>query len=267
MMQARWMRRRNENGEIEKFYPITHKDAVVGLENLDNTADIDKPISNATQDALDKKVENTTTINGMALTQNITLNAEDVGAEEAGAVNIHNESENAHNDIRELISKLSEQVNNFLDVDDTTKDQLSEVLALIQDNADIIEAITTGKVNVSDIVNDLETNDSSKVLSAAQGAALKALIDALQESLNTVSWNDLQDRPFGELAQYTVEVEELTINCDTADGNGYYATIENEYEQVDLLLNSDPDSKAFLFDGTMYDVKTNVASYGNQQYI
>lgn len=102
------------------------------------------------------------------------------------AVSTHNTSNSAHNDIRLLISDLTTKVNNFLDVDDTTTDQLSELIALIQANANDIESITSGKVNVTDIINNLTTNSSNKVLSAAQGVVLKGLIDALDTNkLNT----------------------------------------------------------------------------------
>ena len=105
-------------------------------------------------------------------------------AEKSGSVNTHNTSTSAHNDIRKLISNLSTKVNNFLDVDNTTTDQLSELIALINENKTDIESITSGKVNVSDIVNNLTTNVSNKPLSAAQGVAIKSLIDALQTAVN-----------------------------------------------------------------------------------
>ena len=98
----------------------------------------------------------------------------------SSSVSAHDTSVVAHNDIRILITELTTKLNNFLDVDDTTTDQLSELIALIQDNATDIEAITSGKVNVSDIVNNLTTNVDNKPLSAAQGVAIKSLIDDLQ---------------------------------------------------------------------------------------
>lgn len=276
-MQARWMKRRNENGDKEKFYPITHKSAVIGIENIDNTSDMDKPISIAVQTVLDEKVAITRKINNYPLLEDINLTASDVGAdpfgtassltevlqedivilgdevndhiadndihfssierikltnveenannyqhplsginggtyksvtvdenghvtsgtnpttlaefgitdaEEKGTVNTHNIAEDSHNDIRLLISELSTQVNSFLDVDDDTKDQLSEVITLIENNSDLIDGITTSKVNVDDIVDDLATNVSKKPLSASQGVAIKVLIDALQGSLD-----------------------------------------------------------------------------------
>lgn len=98
----------------------------------------------------------------------------------SSTVSAHNTSTAAHNDIRILIAELTTKLNNFLDVDDTTTDQLSELISLIQDNAEDIEEITSGKVNVSDIVNNLTTNVDNKPLSAAQGVAIKSLIDDLQ---------------------------------------------------------------------------------------
>lgn len=51
----------------------------VGLGNVDNTADADKPVSTAQQAALDKKVDKTTTVNGHALSGNVTVTKADVG--------------------------------------------------------------------------------------------------------------------------------------------------------------------------------------------
>lgn len=51
----------------------------VGLGNVDNTSDQDKPISIAQQEALDTKVDKATTVNGYDLGANIVLGKEDVG--------------------------------------------------------------------------------------------------------------------------------------------------------------------------------------------
>ena len=91
----------------------------------------------------------------------------------------HNTSTMAHSDIRGLINKLTEELNSLLDVDDTTIEQLSEMVGIINENKDVLESLTTNKVNVTDIINDLVTNEPTKPLSAAQGVVLKALIDAI----------------------------------------------------------------------------------------
>ena len=112
-----------------------------------------------------------------------TPSASDVGADDAGtasgAVAAHNTSGSAHSDLRALIEGLNRRLNALADSDDTTLDQLSEIVAYIKSNKALIDAVTTGKVSVSDIVDNLTTNASGKVLSAAQGVALKAMIDGI----------------------------------------------------------------------------------------
>ena len=46
---------------------------------------------------------------------------------------------------------------------------MSEIVAYIKANKSLIDSVTTNKINVSDIVNNLTTNVTSKPLSAAQG--------------------------------------------------------------------------------------------------
>lgn len=116
-----------------------------------------------------------------------TQTAEQVGADPQGtaasAVAAHNVNNESHPDIRALISDLTTKLNNFLDSDDTTLDELSELITAINENKTTIEQITSGKVNVTDIVNDLVTNVANKPLSAAQGVVLKGLIDEINTAL------------------------------------------------------------------------------------
>ena len=55
--------------------------AMVGLGNADNTSDANKPISTATQTALNLKADKATTVNGYALSGNVTIGKADVGLE------------------------------------------------------------------------------------------------------------------------------------------------------------------------------------------
>ena len=109
--------------------------------------------------------------------------AQQAGADPAGtaasAVSHHNTDATSHNDLRLALQELSDRINVVLDSDDTTLDQMSEVVAYIKSNKSMIDAITTSKVSVADIVDNLTTNASNKPLSAAQGAVIKTLIDAL----------------------------------------------------------------------------------------
>ena len=109
--------------------------------------------------------------------------ASEVGADPSGTassqVAAHNTGTDTHSDIRLLIQGLTERLNTLADSDDTTLDQLSEIVSYIKYNRDLISAITTDKVNVSDVIDNLTTNVTNKPLSAAQGVALKALIDSI----------------------------------------------------------------------------------------
>lgn len=53
--------------------------AQVGLGNVDNTSDANKPVSTAQQAAIDLKVDKTTTVNGHALSANVVVTKSDVG--------------------------------------------------------------------------------------------------------------------------------------------------------------------------------------------
>lgn len=107
-----------------------------------------------------------------------------MGADPAGtaasAVSQHNTDATSHNDLRLALKGLTDRINAALNSDDTTLDQMSEVVAYIKSNKSMIDAITTSKVGVADIVNNLTTNLSNKPLSAAQGVVIKTLIDALR---------------------------------------------------------------------------------------
>ena len=112
----------------------------------------------------------------------------DVGADKSGtaasAVSGHNTSTEAHNDIRLLITALSTRLDALANSDDETLDQMAEVVAYIKSNRNLIEQVTTGKVSVTDIIDNLTTNVSNKPLSAAQGVALKGLIDTARNDLS-----------------------------------------------------------------------------------
>ena len=110
--------------------------------------------------------------------------AEQVGADAKGTasstVSTHNTATDAHNDMRLELKDINDRLNAFFDSDDKTLDELSEIVAYITSNKALIDSITTSKISVEDIINNLTTNVANKPLSAAQGVALKALIDAIK---------------------------------------------------------------------------------------
>lgn len=93
----------------------------------------------------------------------------------------HNVSTVSHEDIRLELKRLADRLNAALNSTDTSLDDLKEIVAYIKSNKTLIDGITSSKVNVTDIVNDLTTNTANVPLSAAQGVVLKLLIDSLEE--------------------------------------------------------------------------------------
>ena len=161
--------------------------------------------------------------------------AQQVGADPAGtaasAVSQHNTDATSHNDLRLALQGLSNRINAALDSDDTTLDQMSEVVAYIKSNKSMIDAITTSKVSVADIVNNLTTNISNKPLSAAQGVVIKTLIDALS--------NDKLD------------ATELTNAVNTALAQ---AKASGEFDGADGAPGKDGTSATHSWNGTVLTI-------------
>lgn len=154
--------------------------------------------------------------------------AYDVKGASTTAVDTHNVATDAHNDIRVLITELTTKLNNFLDVDDTTSDQLSEVLTLIDNNKGTLESLTTSKVNVADIIDNLTTASADKVLSAKQGVAIKELIDALQEAVD------------GKAASvHTHAISDVTNLQTTLDAKATQENLDSHTSNTDIHITSD----------------------------
>ena len=146
-------------------------------------------------------------------------------------ISTHNASTTAHSDIRDLISELSTKVNNFLDVDDTTTDQLSEVLALINNNKGTLESLTSNKVNVSDIVDNLTTASNAKVLSANQGVVLKGLIDALQTAVDNKAAQTSLDSHTSNTTVHITATERTNWNAAKTHADSAHAPSNAEKNQ------------------------------------
>lgn len=190
-------------------------------------------------------------LSGYATKDEIPKTASEVGADASGTaeskVSAHNVSDTAHNDIRLLVQGLTERLNALADSDDETLDQMSEVVAYIKSNKSLIDAITTSKINVSDIIDNLTTNVSNKPLSAAQGVALKALIDAIPktstgieriEKLSTDTAVELEPNKlyiFPEMAELVITLAEPS---DTGIANEYHFVFQSGSTPTALAIPS-----------------------------
>jgi predicted nucleic acid-binding Zn-ribbon protein len=151
---------------------------------LDKKADSSSLNGLAAETYVDEKITTEVANRNSAIDSAKTSAISTAASDATTKVTTHNVATDAHNDIRVLINDLTTQLNNFLDVDDTTKDQLSEVITLIENNKGTLESLTTNKINVTDIINNLTTASANKVLSANQGVEIKKLIDALESELD-----------------------------------------------------------------------------------
>jgi hypothetical protein len=161
-------------------------------------------------------------------------------------VSVHNTATDAHNDIRVLINDLNTKVTNFLDVDDSTTDQLSEVLTLIEDNKGDLESLTTSKVNVSDIIDNLTTASAKKVLSANQGVAIKDLIDGKADATHSHTVSNISDltataTELNYMDGVTSNVQtQLNNKASASDFANYYT--KTQIDNLELITISDIDT-------------------------
>ena len=100
------------------------------------------------------------------------------------AIGSHSTDLATHADIRTSLESLRNKVSILLNSDDVTLDQTKEIVAYIKSNRSLIDAITTSKVSVADIVDNLVTNVAGRPLSAAMGVELKRLYDTIAASLS-----------------------------------------------------------------------------------
>ena len=82
--------------------------------------------------------------------------------------------------LRALIQGLQ----TLLSSDRVDLDTLQEVVDFVEVHQSSLESLGAGKVNVSDIINVLTDASTNKPLSAAQGKALKDLLDTLTEAVD-----------------------------------------------------------------------------------
>lgn len=108
-------------------------------------------------------------------------------------------------DVSKFIGRMDEfkgMVDAFLTGEDNANDvidRLSEIVAAIKANKDLLNTVINGSLKPEDIINDLTTGGVDKVLSAEQGKALKALYYEIHVFANADVLDKIGENKDGEL--------------------------------------------------------------------
>ena len=158
--------------------------AQVGLENVDNTADLDKPISTATQEALDKlksELEGNIDTGNTELTELVnnhisdTNNPHKVNKEQLGLENVDNTS-----DLNKPVSTAQQAAI------DAAKDEVNKTLETHISDKNNPHSVTKAQVGLGNVDN---TADVNKPVSIAQQAAIDKVSSDLTLALQTHTTN------------------------------------------------------------------------------
>lgn len=145
----------------------------------------------------------------------------------------HNSSLTAHNDVRDLISGLTIRLNALADSDDTTLDQLSEIIAYIKNNKSLIDGVTTSKVNKSGdtMTGKLNAHGGISLNGTTTSSDLQYILgcDAFAQG-GTIRYQNASEVSVGKLGGLDADLffcarttgGKFTGDIDTAYSNGAY---------------------------------------------
>lgn len=159
----------------------------IGLGNVDNTSDANKPVSTAQQTALDKKVDKTTTVNGHALSGNVTVTKADVGLG-----NVDNTSD--------LNKPISTATQTALDnITEITAGSLTNLRKELEESNEILGAaineVKASKLGRSDLNIDSikeEINETGSAIIASAESSINAAVQKLNEELEKADINGMK---------------------------------------------------------------------------
>lgn len=186
---------------------VTVDKTFIGLSNVDNTSDLDKPISTATQAALDKKQDiesqdlltvSKTIVGAINEIQSSTsgLPAKVTALEGSVATNTSNISD-LQTTVREhtqsintLQTSLSSKQNTAISIDGITAKTVEGALTEFNSEIDTLTAGLAGKANTADVVlkSDISTSIPSAGAVDTKVASEKAVADSLAAKQNTLKY-------------------------------------------------------------------------------
>lgn len=242
----------------------------VGLENVDNTSDLNKPISTATQTALDGKVPTSRTINNKALTSNITLTSSDIGALPNSTKYGASISLSINSSTYVVTAQLKDQDGNNLGNAQTIDLPLESVVVNgAYDNATkkVILTLQNGSTiefSVADLVDGLQTEITSNNKLSADLVDDTSTTNKFVTSSDITTWNGKQDaisdlstiRSGASAGATAVQPGDLA----TVATSGSYADLSNKPYFNGILLNNNSSTSFYATSTSAADATEKAVS-------
>ena len=280
---------REVNGHaLSSDVTITASD--VGLGNVDNTADADKPVSTATQTALDGKVDTTTTVNGHALSSNVSVTASDVGLG-----NVDNTSD-MDKPVSTAVAAVTGDLSNL-----TTTAQTSLVAAINELDSDKQDSLTFDSIPTADSNNPVLSKGIKSYIDTAISNYWKTVypVGAIYISTSSTSpqtlfggtWTAINNRflvaqgssytagntggnasvsytPAGSVGSHTLTTSEIPAHTHGSKGGTGWISGHNDanggwfYQADGTILKANPNVNGYYYTTANIGRTTGAASFG-----
>lgn len=219
-----------DNHIANKSNPHEVTKSQVGLGNADNTSDLDKPISTATQTALDGKVPVTRKVNDKALSADITLNATDVSALPNSTKYGASLSLTINSSTYVMTAQLKDQDGNDLGSAQTIDLPLESVVvsgSYDSQNKKVILTLQNGSTiefSVADLVSGLQTEITSNNKLSADLVDDTSTTNKFVTTAEKDTWNAKQNALATQTA-YTNKGSATKVPCITTNNLGQVTNI------------------------------------------
>ena len=170
----------------------------------------------------------------------------------------HNQSENAHDDIREELNGLKTRFEEMSSFSEETLKELEEALDVIKNDDGTLLASISNKVDKSDIADNLTTSTTGKVLSANQGVMIQAKFDEMDETLTTM------DETLADSIK-SLSVSGTTITYTKNDNTTGIITTQDTNNKVTNIPNS--STKAYITGTTSSSQNTGTQIFDTNVYL
>lgn len=238
--------------------------------------------------ALSEKVPTTRTVNGKALSANITLSASDVGADASGSASSALNSAKSYSDTNLGTAKsyTDTKIANLVGTAPETMDTLEELAAAIDAHQDVTDALNAAIGNKVDKVsgkglstNDYTTTEKNKLAGIATGAEVNQnafsnvvvgsttiSADSKTDSLTITAGTNVTITPDADNDKITIAAKDTTYSAGT--GISLSGTTINHSNSVTAGTASGDNSKTLTFGGTFtipqvtYDAQGHITEKG-----